>query len=117
MEYTAIHLARMYEAKYSLAFSEGYCIASKLFDIASDKAGKKLVQDMAYIEGALMMLYAQERIEKGIVNEVLQDALRIARRLPSADAEAELQCYINELLTEISVDVIQKVVAEINKHE
>ena len=114
-KYEVHHLARIYEAKYGLTFAEGFCIATEFFNIASCKGGDDLIRDASYVEGALRMLYAQERIEEAVVNDIRQSMLRIAKQLPSG--EAELQNYIMEVYADVAADAIQRAAAKVNEHE
>ena len=102
------HLARIFGAKYGMTFAEGFCLAAEFFDIASDKDGDSLTRDVSCVEGALRMLYAQERIEKDAVDDIRQGMLRIAKQLPSGKAASDLQSYIAEICADVAVDVIQR---------
>lgn len=116
-KYEVHHLARIYEAKYGLTFAEGFCIAAEFFNIASRKGRDDLIRDASYVEGALRMLYAQERIEEAVVNDIRQSMLRIAKQLPSGEAEAELQNYIMEVYADVAADAIRRTAAKVNEHE
>ena len=116
-KYEVHHLARIFGAKYGVTFAEGFCIAAGFFDIASRKEGASLIRDSSYVEGALRMLFAQERIDETAVNDIRQSMLRIANQLPSGKAEAELQSYIMDIYADALVDAIQRGAAEVNNHE
>lgn len=116
MEYTAKHLANMYEAKYDLDYDEAYCIASNFFEAVHYANNKtNLLMSYSQLLGCLSMLSFQKLISKESMNQILDD-FKILLKQPDPDlAMNALQSLVERLLLEIESIVTKNVLEKIRE--
>lgn len=118
MEYNRDHLARLYEAKYSLSYAEGHCLSREIFEAALNAGNKeKILSIAAELGGCLIMLGAQDRIKRDAADEIYSGLKRVALNLKPEQAMDALQGYIYELFVTVTFDAARQVIAELKESE
>lgn len=118
MKYNRDHLARLYEAKYSLSYAEGHCLSREIFEAASNVGNKeKILHIAAELGGCLMMLGAQGRIKRDAADEIYNGLKNVVLHLTLEEALDALQGYIAELFVTVTFDAARQVIAELKESE
>ena len=118
MEYNRDHLARLYEAKYSLSYAEGHCLSRELFEAALNIGNEeKILNIAAELGGCLMMLGAQGRIKLDVADEIYKGLKEVVLHPTPEQGMDALQGYIAELFVTVTFDAARQVIAELKESE